>query len=84
MNNLPLKSQELLALRHLQQLNQVNIAKAMSIDQSQVSRQLGRLYLNLLDLIHAEVPHPDENKPQKNTQAIAAIQHLIEKYLQRN
>jgi RNA polymerase sigma factor (sigma-70 family) len=83
-NSLPLKSQELITLRHFQQLNQVNIAKTMSIDQSQVSRQLGKLYLKLLDLIHTEVPHPDGNKPQKNTQAIAAIQHLIEKYFQRN
>jgi RNA polymerase sigma factor (sigma-70 family) len=83
-NNLPLKSQEILTLRHLQQLNQVNIAKTMSIDQSQVSRQLGKLYLNLLDRIHADIPHPDGNKPQKNSQAIAAVQYLIEKYFQRN
>jgi RNA polymerase sigma factor (sigma-70 family) len=83
-HSLPLKYQELLTLRHLQQLNQMNIAKTMSIDQSQVSRQLGKLYLKLLDLIHTQISHPDGNKPQKNTQAIAALQHLIEKYFQRN
>ncbi len=82
-NSLPSKSQELLILRHRQQLNQVNIAKAMSIDQSQVSRQLGKSYLKLLNLIHTKIPHPNGNKPQINSQAIAAIQHLIEKYFQR-
>jgi RNA polymerase sigma factor (sigma-70 family) len=82
-SSLPLKSQELLTLRHLQRFNQVSIAKAMSIDQAQVSRQLSKLYLKLLDLVHAEVPHPDGNKPHKNSQAIAAIQHLLEKYFQR-
>ncbi|WP_310484111.1 sigma-70 family RNA polymerase sigma factor [Chamaesiphon sp. VAR_48_metabat_403] len=83
-SNLPHKSQEMLSLRHLQQLNQVNIAKTMSIDQSQVSRQLGKLYLKLLDRIHTEIPHPDGNAPQQNSQSIAAIQYLIEKYYQRN
>jgi RNA polymerase sigma factor (sigma-70 family) len=82
-DSLPLKSQELITLRHLKQLNQVNIAKTMSIDQSQVSRQLGKLYLKLLDLIHTEIPHPDGKTPQKNSQAIAALQHLIEKYFQQ-
>ncbi|WP_295614895.1 hypothetical protein [Chamaesiphon sp. GL140_3_metabinner_50] len=82
-NSLPPKSQELIALRHLKQLNQVNIAKTMSIDQSQVSRQLGKLYLKLLDLIHTKIPHPDGNKPQKNSRAIVALQHLIDKYFQQ-
>jgi DNA-directed RNA polymerase specialized sigma24 family protein len=83
-SSLPAKSQEILTLRHHQKLNQVSIAKLMSIDQSQVSRQLGKNYLKLLDLIYTQIPHPDGGKSQKNSRAIAAIQYLIEKYFHRN
>jgi RNA polymerase sigma factor (sigma-70 family) len=82
--SLPTHTRELVELRHQRQLNQVSIAKMMSIDQSQVSRQLGRIYLNLLDVIHAQIPHPDGIKVQKNSLAIATARYLIEKYFQQN
>jgi RNA polymerase sigma factor (sigma-70 family) len=82
--NLPPHARELVELRHQRQLNQVTIAKMMSIDQSQVSRQLGKTYLNLLDVIHAQIPHPDGLKSQKNSLAIATIRYAIGKYFQQS
>jgi RNA polymerase sigma factor (sigma-70 family) len=82
--SLPPTNQELLILRHQRQLKQVSIAKLMSIDQSQISRQLGKNYLKLLDLIHSQIPHPDGLKSQKNSLAISAIRYLIEQYFQQN
>jgi RNA polymerase sigma factor (sigma-70 family) len=79
---LPPHAQELVKLRHQQQLNQVGIAEMMSIDQSQVSRQLGRIYLSFLDIIHSQIPHPDGIKSQKNSLAIATARSLIQKYFQ--
>ncbi len=84
MDSLPPTTQELLRLRHQRQLNQVNIAQLMSIDQSQISRQLGKNYLKLLDLIHSQIPHPNGLNSQKNSLAITAIRYLIDKYFQSN
>ncbi|WP_310411860.1 hypothetical protein [Chamaesiphon sp. OTE_8_metabat_110] len=78
--SLPAPTRKLVELRHQHQLNQVSIAKMMSIDQSQVSRQLGKIYLNLLDVMHSQIPHPDGIKSQKNSLAIATARSLIDKY----
>jgi hypothetical protein len=83
-SSLPAKSQEILTLRHRQKLNQGSIAKLMSIDQSQISRQLGKIYLNLLDVIHTQVSHPNGSKATKNSLAIETSQYLIEKYFCQN
>jgi RNA polymerase sigma factor (sigma-70 family) len=82
--SLPPHTRQLVELRHQSQLNQLTIANMMSIDQSQVSRQLGKTYLNLLDVIHSQIPHPDGIKVQKNSLAIATVRHLIGKYFQQN
>jgi RNA polymerase sigma factor (sigma-70 family) len=82
-SSLPAQSQQILTLRHRQRLKQGNIADLMSIDQSQISRHLGKIYQKLLSTIHAQIAHPDRKKPHKNSQAIAASKHLVEKYFHR-
>jgi RNA polymerase sigma factor (sigma-70 family) len=82
-NSLSAEAQKILTLRHCQQLNQSEIAKIIAKDQSKVSRQLGKMYLQLLDCIHQQVPHPDGSNVQKNSQAIAAIQPLLVRYFRQ-
>jgi DNA-directed RNA polymerase specialized sigma24 family protein len=77
------EAQKILSLRHCQQLNQKEIAQLIAKDQSKVSRQLGKMYLQLLDCIHQQVPHPDGGNVQKNSQAIAAIQQLLVQYFRQ-
>jgi hypothetical protein len=79
-HDLPIETQSILILRHQQKLTQVNIAKQISKDQSKISRKLGEIYLDLLDLIHLQIDHPDGGKAKKNSQAINAIKQLLEKY----
>jgi hypothetical protein len=74
------EAQKILTLRHHQQLTQSEIAKLIARDQSKVSRQLGKMYLELLDCIHQQVPHPDGRNATKNSQAIAAIEQLLVQY----
>jgi hypothetical protein len=83
-NNLPIEAQKIIALRHQQRLTQTDIATIVAQDQSKISRQLGRDYLALLDLIHSQVPHPDGATAQKNSQSIDAIKQLIEQYFCQN
>jgi RNA polymerase sigma factor (sigma-70 family) len=77
------EAQKILTLRHQQQLTQTEIAKLIAKDQSKVSRQLGKMYLELLDCIHLQVPHPDGGNVQKNSQAIAAIEQLLAQYFRQ-
>jgi hypothetical protein len=75
------EAQKILTLRHQQQLTQSQIAKQIDKDQSKVSRQLGKMYLELLDCIHQQVPHGGNIK--KNSHAIAAIEQLLAQYFRQ-
>jgi RNA polymerase sigma factor (sigma-70 family) len=77
------EAQKILTLRHQQQLTQSQIAKQIDKDQSKVSRQLGKMYLELLECIHQQVPHPDGGNVQKNSHAIAAIEQLLAQYFRQ-
>jgi hypothetical protein len=82
--SLSMEAQAILTLRHQHNLTQVNVAKRIAKDQSKVSRQLGKIYLDLLDQIHAQIPHPDGRQASKNSQAIDAVKQLLEKYFHQN
>ncbi|AFY91476.1 hypothetical protein [Chamaesiphon minutus] len=79
-SDLPAESQQIVTLRHQQSLKQGKIAKLIAKDQSKVSRKLGEIYLELLDFIHTQIPHPIDGRAQKNSQAIVAVKHLLDKY----
>ena len=48
--------------------------------QTKVSRKLGSIYLDLLDNIYSQVPHPEGKSAERNSLAIAAIKQLLEQY----
>jgi hypothetical protein len=79
-SDLPTESQQIVILRHQHKLKQKQIAKAICKDQSKVSRKLGKIYLDLLDFIHTQIAHPTDGKVQKNSQAIVAVEQLLDKY----
>jgi hypothetical protein len=81
--DLPAESQQIVTLRHQQNLKQGKIAKVIGKDQSKVSRKLGEIYLELLDFIHTQIPHPTDGRAQKNSQAIVAVKHLLDKYFRQ-
>ncbi len=82
-SNLPVESQQIVILRHQHNFKQGKIAKVIAKDQSKVSRKLGEVYLELLDFIHTQIPHPTDGKAQKNSQAIVAVKHLLDKYFRQ-
>ncbi|PSB57648.1 sigma-70 family RNA polymerase sigma factor [Chamaesiphon polymorphus] len=82
-SDLPAESQQIVTLRHQQNLKQGKIAKIIAKDQSKVSRKLGEIYLELLDFIHTQIPHPTDGRAQKNSQAIVAVKHLLDKYFRQ-
>lgn len=82
--SLSAEAQKICELRHRQQLTQTEIAKLIAKDQSKVSRQLGKMYLELLDCIYQQVPHPDGGNAKKNSQAIAAIEQLLAQYFRQD
>ena len=43
-------------------------------------KKLQKIYSNLLDLIHTNIPHPDQKQPTKNSIAIEAIKQILEQY----
>jgi hypothetical protein len=61
-------------------LSQADIKKSIKNIQPIVSRRLGEGYFNLLDHIHAKVPHPDGNQVIKNSLAINAAKQLLDQY----
>jgi hypothetical protein len=65
-------------------LSQADIKKLIKQYQPYISRQLGKIYLSLLDCLHSQVPHPNDGKIQKNSEAIAAIEQLLDKYFHQN
>jgi hypothetical protein len=83
-SSLPTESQQIITLRHQQRLKQGDIAKLIFKHQSKVSRKLGEIYLDLIDLIHTQVPHPDGGDAKKNSRAIEAIEQLLEQYFHRD
>ena len=82
-SSLPVETQQIVKLRHHQKLTQADIAKIVPKDQSAISRLLGKIYLNLLDLIHSQVSHPDSGKPQRNSLSIQAAAQLLEYYFKQ-
>jgi hypothetical protein len=82
-SDLPAESQQIMILRHQQNLKQGKIAKIIGKDQSKVSRKSGEIYLELLDFIHTQIPHPTDGRAQKNSEAIVAVKHLLDKYFRR-
>jgi hypothetical protein len=82
--NLSPEDREMVVLRHHQKLTQQKIAQITIQDQSQISRQLGKIYLNLLDCLHAKIPPPDGVSIRKNSQAIAAVKQLLARYFQQD
>jgi hypothetical protein len=67
-----------------QHLSQSDINKLIKQYQPQVSRQLGKIYLSLLDCLHSQIPHPDDGEVRKNSEAIDAVKQLLDKYFQRD
>jgi RNA polymerase sigma factor (sigma-70 family) len=78
------EDRQIIILRHHQKLTQQKIAQLTTQDQSQVSRQLGKIYFNLLDCLHSQIPTPDGVSICKNSQAIAAAKHLFARYFQQD
>lgn len=64
-------------------LSQADIKKLIKQIQPIVSRLLGKGYLNLLDHIHAEIPHPDGKQVIKNSHAIEAARQLLDQYFEQ-
>ena len=61
-------------------LSQVDIKNLIKKYQPYVCRRLARIYLNILDCIHAKISHPHDRQVQKNSLAIDAIEQLLTKY----
>ena len=61
-------------------LSQADIDLLVTNIQPSVSKLLGKGYLNLLDLIHTQIPHPDGKQVIKNSLAIDAVRQLLDRY----
>ena len=62
------------------ELSPAEITKLTNNYQTKVSRKLGNIYLDLLDNIYTQIPHPEGKVAQQNSLAIAAIKQLLEQY----
>jgi hypothetical protein len=80
MSGLSIESQQIIQLRHQQKLKHKDIAAIVPRDQPYISKHLGKIYLKLLDSIHAQASHPDGCESKKNTQALKAIEELLSQY----
>ncbi len=83
-SSLSAESRHIIQLRHQQKLKHKDIAAIVSRDQPYISKHLGKLYLKLLDLIHAQLSHPDGYESQKNSQALKATEELLSQYFDRD
>jgi hypothetical protein len=83
-SSLPAESIQIIQLRHHQKLKHKDIAAIVPRDQPYISRHLGKIYLKLLDSIHVQVSHPEDRQKQKNSQALKAIEQLLEQYFHQN
>jgi hypothetical protein len=79
-SSLPVESRQIIQLRHQQKLKHKDIAAIVPRDQPYISKHLGKIYLKLLDSIHAQSSHPDGCENKKNSQALKAIEELLSQY----
>jgi hypothetical protein len=82
--SLSAESRQIIQLRHHQKLKHKDIAAIVTRDQPYISKQLGKLYLKLLDSIHSQASHPDGSESQKNSQALKAVEELLSQYFYRD
>jgi hypothetical protein len=66
------------------ELSSAEITKLTNNYQTKVSRKLGDVYIDLLDNIYAQIPHPEGKAAQRNSLAIEAAKQLLEKYFRHN
>ena len=66
------------------ELSSAEITKLTNNYQTKVSRKLGDVYIDLLDNIYAQIPHPEGKAAQRNNLAIEAAKLLLEKYFRHN
>ena len=83
-SSLPVESREIIQLRHQQKLKHKDIAAKVHKDQPYISKHLGKIYLRLLNSIHAQALHPDGCESKKNSLALKAIEELLSKYFHRD
>ena len=65
------------------ELNPDEIAKLANNYQTKVSRKLGNIYLDLLDNIYDQIPHPEGKVATRNSLAIEAAKQLLEQYFRQ-
>jgi hypothetical protein len=61
-------------------LSPAEITKLTNNYQTKVSRKLGDIYLDLLDSIYTQIPHPEGKTANRNSLAIEAVKQLLEQY----
>jgi hypothetical protein len=62
------------------ELSPAEITKLANNYQTKVSRKLADIYLDLLDNIYAQIPHPEGKVANRNSLAIKAVKQLLEQY----
>ena len=62
------------------ELSSAEITKLTNNYQTKVSKKLGSVYIDLLDNIYRQLPHPEGKTAQLNSLAISAIKQLLEQY----
>ena len=66
------------------ELSPAEITKLTNNYQTKVSRKLGDIYLDLLDNIYTQIPHPDGKAADRNSLAIEAVKQLLEQYFKQS
>jgi hypothetical protein len=72
-----------LSIRPWSEISQTDIERLIHNYGSKACKTLQKIYSELLEYIHTQVPHPDGGKSSKNSLAIDGVKQLLEEYFTR-